>query len=262
MDDARFGRLIRMLRQRRGWRQVDLAARAGVGVSVVARLEAGRLGPIRTATLRTIVGAFGLSFDAGLRGLGAEQDRLLDEKHALVLGSGASWLKGLGWVTAVEVSYSEYGERGSIDILAWHPSSATVLVIEVKTELASVEATLRKHDEKARLARTISRREGWQPRSVARLLVLPEDRTQRRNVERHSAVLGSAYPLGTRAVRAWCRNPSGPMSGLMFLLPPASTRTGASGTRRARIRLSMGDRSGTRPEPIKIPRGRPARPSR
>ena len=255
MDDARFGRLIRMLRQRRGWRQVDLAARAGVGVSVVARLEAGRLGPIRTATVRTIVATFGLSFDAGLRGLGADQDRLLDERHAGVLGAGARWLEGIGWITVVEVSYSEYGERGSIDILAWHPSSATVLVVEVKTELASIEATLRKHDEKARLARTIARRLGWQPRTVARLLVLPEDRTQRRVVDRHGAILDSAYPLRTRAVRAWCRSPIGPMSGLIFLPQPASTRTATNRTRRARIRLSAADRSRSPAEPAEPPDG-------
>jgi hypothetical protein len=50
------------------------------------------------------------------------------------------------------VSYSVYGERGSIDLLAWHPAIRTLLVIEVKTEVSSVEAMLRKHDEKVRLA--------------------------------------------------------------------------------------------------------------
>jgi hypothetical protein len=55
-----------------------------------------------------------------------------------------------------------FGERGSIDLLAWHESSRTLLVIELKTELTSVEETLRRHDSKVRLAPGIAReRFGW-----------------------------------------------------------------------------------------------------
>ena len=50
VDDAKLGRLMRLLRQRRGWRQIDLATKAGIGVSAVARLESGRLEPMRLAT--------------------------------------------------------------------------------------------------------------------------------------------------------------------------------------------------------------------
>ena len=74
-----------------------------------------------------------------------------------------------------------YGERGSIDLLAWHEASRTLLVIEFKTELTSIEETLRRHDSKVRLAPGIAReRFGWDPAVDARLLVLPEDRTARR----------------------------------------------------------------------------------
>ncbi len=236
MDDARFGRLIRLLRQRRGWRQVDLAARSRVGISVVARIEAGRLGPMRIGTLREVTSAFGLSFDPALRGLGADLDRLLDEKHAVLLGTCSNWLARTGWLLSAEVSYSEYGERGSIDLLAWHEAHRSLLVIEVKTELASLEATLRKLDEKTRLARTIGRRQGWDAEFVGRLLVLPEDRTQRRQVDRHRPILDLAFPLRGRAVQAWCRGPTGPMSGLIFLRLPANA--GEPGRRRTRVRAA------------------------
>jgi hypothetical protein len=191
---------------------------------------------MRMGTLRDVTAAFGLSFDPALRGLGADLDRLLDEKHAALLGTCSSWLSRTGWVPSAEVSYSEYGERGSIDLLAWHETRRALLVIEVKTELASLETTLRKHDEKTRLGGTIGRRQGWDAATVGRLLVLPEDRTQRRQVDRHGAVLDRAYPFRGRAVQAWCRSPTGPMSGLIFLRLPA--KAGGPGRRRTRVRAT------------------------
>jgi predicted transcriptional regulator len=40
VDDRRVGLVIRALRRRRGWRQVDLAAAASVSQSLIARAEA------------------------------------------------------------------------------------------------------------------------------------------------------------------------------------------------------------------------------
>jgi transcriptional regulator with XRE-family HTH domain len=238
MDDARLGRLIRVLRHRRGWRQVDLAARAGVGPGVVAKLEAGRVGPMRTGTICMIVSVFGLSYEGGVRGLGADEHRLLDEGHSALQGVCATWLSRLGWQTQAEISYSEWGERGSVDVLAWHAPSGSLLVIEIKTELPSIEATLRKLDEKVRLAPTMARRCGWHPASISRLLVLPEDRTQRRRVAAHASVLNGAYPSRTRAVRAWCTTPAGSIAGLLFLADPGAGRTMVGWGRRSRIRLA------------------------
>jgi transcriptional regulator with XRE-family HTH domain len=56
-----------------------------------------------------------------------------------------------------EVSYAVFSERGSIDLLGWHADTATLLVVEVKSEIATVEGTFRKHDEKVRLAGRIAR---------------------------------------------------------------------------------------------------------
>ena len=189
MDDARLGRLVRVLRHRKGWRQVDLATRARVGQEAVAKIEAGRLGAMRVASVRAVVAAFGLSYESDVRGLGATEDRLLDQRHAALLGVCYSWLLSIGWLARTETSYSEFGERGSVDLLGWHPATASLIVIEIKSELASVEATLRKLDEKVRLAAKIVRPFGWRPVSVSRLLALPEDRTQRRRVVAHAAVL-------------------------------------------------------------------------
>ncbi|MGH2464701.1 MAG: helix-turn-helix transcriptional regulator, partial [Candidatus Limnocylindrales bacterium] len=231
------------LRPRRGWRQVDLAKRAGVGRSVVSDLERGRLDGRTLSTIRKVMESFGLTLEIAARGSGADLDRVLDERHARLLGACAKWLQSLGWQAIAEVSYSEWGERGSIDLLAWHPSTATLLVIEIKTDLASVEETLRKHDEKARLAPKIARSHGWEASQVGRLLVFPEDRTQRRRVAAHEAVITGAYPTSSHRARAWCRTPHGPMSGLIFLTESApSGRMGGRGPRQ-RIRLPATPRS-------------------
>jgi len=236
MDDARLARLIRVLRHQRGWRQADLAERAGVSPDAIVRFEAGRLGHMHMSTIRAIVSAFGLSYEGAVRGLGANEDRLIDERHATLSGGCASWLTSLDWLMRSEVSYSEWGERGSVDLLAWHAATRSLIVIEIKTELASIESTLRKLDEKARLASAIVRPFGWQPASVSRLLVLPEDRTQRRRVVAHASILEAAYPLRTRAIRTWCKAPAGSMAGLMFLASPAPGQSVLGRARRERIR--------------------------
>ena len=236
MDDTRLGRLVRVLRQRRGWRQADLAGRAGIGRTVVSDLERGQANGTSLATVRKIVGAFGLSTELVVHGLGADMDRVLDERHAALLGACSKWLRGLGWTIVAEVSYSEWGERGSVDLLCWHAQTATLLVVEIKTELASVEATLRKHDEKARLGPKLARdRFDWRPQAVGRLLVFPDDRRERARVEAHASVLVGAYPLRGYEARRWCRSPSGPMSGLLFL-PTGGVRPSPGRSQRERVR--------------------------
>ncbi|MGH2465323.1 MAG: helix-turn-helix transcriptional regulator [Candidatus Limnocylindrales bacterium] len=218
MHDIQLGRLPRAMRQRRHWRQQDLAERAGVGRTVLVDFEAGRLGGMRLATLRRIAAPLGFSLEVTPRGLGAEADRVLDQGHAFLLGATSVWLVDFGWRCVAEVSYSEWGERGSIDLLAWHEPTATLLVVEIKTELVSIEATLRKLDEKTRLAPAIATaRFGWQPAAVGRLLVLPDVRSERRRAASHGAVLDGALPVRSYAARSWCRSPVGSTAALLFL---------------------------------------------
>jgi len=239
VDDARLGRLVRAYRNRRRWRQVDLGGRAGVSRSVVSDLELGRVDGMTLATVRQVLAALGLSAEVAVRGGGAEADRLLDAGHARLVAATTRWVTDLGWLTQVEVTYSVWGERGSIDVLAWQEAARSLLVVEVKTELASIEATLREHDEKVRLALGVARdRFGWEARGVSRLLVLPDQRTQRRRVAVHGDVLGRVYPARSRAVRAWCRRPTGPLSGLLFLPDSTTSRTKVVRGPRQRVRAS------------------------
>ena len=226
MDDLRIGRVARALRLRLGLRQGDVAAQAGCSQSEVSLLERGRVSGMSLRRLRAFFAAFDAELVVFVRWRGGSLDRLLDARHATLAELTTRRLEASGWVVAPEVTYSVYGERGSIDLLAWHPGTRTLLVIELKTEVASIEETLRRHDQKVRLAPGVAReRFGWEPAVVARLIVLPEDRTARRRVEQHRSVFRRAYPLGNAAIRRWLDAPGGASGGILFLSDTSLART-------------------------------------
>jgi hypothetical protein len=186
-------------------------------------------------TLRRVFGTLDADVVTVVRWRAGALDRLLDEGHADIVGRMVTYLVARGWTVIPEATYSEWGERGSIDILAWHQESRTLLVIEVKTEIASVEELLRRHDVKVRLApRLAEARFGARPATTARLLVLSASATNRRRVERMDAALGAAYPMRGSEVRAWLRRPDGALSGLLFVGGGTANRRPTSARRMRR----------------------------
>lgn len=247
MDGRRIGRMVRALRHRLGWRQVDLADRAGVSQSLVSLIERGRIEAVAVGKLVAVLRALDADLVLLARWRGGDLDRLLDEAHAGLVGLAAGLLAEAGWTTQVEVTYSIDRERGSIDLLGWYPHTATLVVVEVKSELVSIEETLRRHDAKARLAARIAAdRFGWRPHAVARLLVLPEGTTPRRRVARHDAVLRRAYPLRGLEARAWLASPGSADASLVFLSSPdTNTARGRRGSP-TRKRIRRGPAPGAR----------------
>ncbi len=244
VDDQRVGRTLRALRHRVGWRQSDVAVIASLTQDDISRAERGRMTDLRK--LRRHAAALDAEAFVAVRWRGGEIDRLLDEGHAAIVGWVVSTLTALGWEVAPEVSYSVRGERGSVDVLAWHAQSRTLLVVEVKTELTSIEETLRKHDAKQRLAALVAsdRFEWSRPASVCRLLVLPESTTSRRRLARHSAVLSQAYRLRGADARAWLANPTGGQSQSLLVFAPLTRqpRLRRSSVSRKRIRVANAKR--------------------
>ena len=240
MDDFRLGRMAWVLRQRLELRQEDVAARAGVRHDTVSRLERGDIGGMTLATIRRIFAVFDAEVVLYVRWHGGDIDRLLDRRHAEMGEAMVERLSSLGWTVMPEVSFSEFGERGSIDLLGWHPASSTLLVIEIKTELTSIEETIRRHDAKARLGAKIAReRLGWEAQMVGRLLVLPEERTPRRHVERHEGLFLRSYPMRGWELRRWLASPSaGPAADPPAPAPAASLPGTAPGTAPGAARLS------------------------
>jgi transcriptional regulator with XRE-family HTH domain len=227
VNNLQVGRAARALRHRLGLRQADIAERVGLGHDLVSRIERGRIDGMTIRTLRRLFDGFDAEVVLTIRWRGGELDRVMDRRHATLAETVTKRLVRLRWTVLPEVSFSEYGERGSIDLLAWHAPTRTVLVIELKTELTSIEETIRRHDVKERLAATIGlERFGARPAAIARLLVLPGERTPRRHVAAFDNVLRRAYPARGRSAREWLSAPSGPMSGLIFVPSTDGTRVG------------------------------------
>jgi transcriptional regulator with XRE-family HTH domain len=216
MDDQRVGRIVRALRRRRGWRQSDLARAASCSQNAISRIERGHVETASLRLIRRVSAALEANVLLEMRWHGAALERLLDEDHARLAGQVAAELSRLGWAVQPEVSYSVYGERGSIDLLAWRPTQRTLLVIELKSDLPSAEATLRKLDEKVRLAPAIAtERFGWRANGASRLLIIPEGQTLRRRVALHQ-IFGQALPARNVAVKTWLRSPAEHLAGLWF----------------------------------------------
>lgn len=223
-EDERLAALLKAIRRRSGRTQMQLAAAAGVTRRDIIHIEAARVG---SGELERVRRSFA-GLDARLKSVvlwnGAATDRLLDERHAAIVERVAALLTSRGWRAAVEVTFSEWGERGSIDVLAGHPPARAVVVIEVKASLGSLEEMNRTLDAKVRLAPKLARdRFGWAPSSASRLLVMPRDSSLRQFVEGHGATMASLYPLRGRQVRAWLRQPGSAMGGI-WLVPEGRIR--------------------------------------
>ena len=221
VNDPRLGASYRALRRRRGWRQRDVGSAIRRSQQFISKIERGSIGDVSVDELRAVASALDGTVALELRWHGGGLDRLLDERHAALVGLTVGLLTTLAWSTEIEATYSHYGERGSIDILAWHQATATLLVVEIKSDLVSVESTLRKLDEKVRLGPFVARdRLSWRASTVGRVLVLPSTTTQRRRVARHAAILDAALPLRFGDMRAWLRRPTGPAAGSSLLQIP------------------------------------------
>jgi hypothetical protein len=203
----------------------------------VSLIERGHLGSVSVRTLRRVFAVVDASCDLRPSWRGGALDRLLDEAHAALVLRRAAALHDAGWTVAIEATYSVYGERGSIDVLAARPPVRAVAVEEVKSDFTSLEQLGRKTDEKVRLVRTRLCRErfGFDPVAVGRILVLPDTATARRQVQRLTPALDSMFPARTWEVRRWLRKPVGDIDGILFVAD--TNRGSASGDQRGRIRV-------------------------
>lgn len=121
MDDVRVGRVFRAVRLRRGLRQLDVASAAGVSQQLVSLLEHGRFELITVHALRRVGAALEITLPFHPHWRGAEPARLLDADHATLVEVVARRLRRAGWQTEFEYTFNVYGERGSVDVLAWRP---------------------------------------------------------------------------------------------------------------------------------------------
>jgi len=220
---------MRLVRLRRGWRQIDLARRSNLSQASISRIERGHLGTQSVDSIRAVAAALDIRVDVIPRWRGGDLDRLLNARHSALHEEVARWFKARypAWVLAPEVTFAIYSDRGIIDILAWHPGRRALLVIELKTQIADVNELLGTLDRKRRLATEIARSRGWDATTVSAWLIVAEGRTNRRRIEAHETMLRAALPGSTRGMRAWLKDPGVPLGALSFW-PGTGGRRGAA----------------------------------
>jgi transcriptional regulator with XRE-family HTH domain len=237
MDDRAVGRLLRAVRLRRNLRQRDVAELSSVHQGVISDLELGGLEAVGLATARRVASRLDVRLVVTAQWRGGEGDRLLDQAHAMIVEHVIAFLRGANWQVVPEFSFDVYGDRGSVDILAWHPEERILLVVEVKSTLTDLQDLLASLSKKVRVVpRVVTGELGWRPRSVAVLLVAAGTTGNRAIVERHSSTFEAALPARSRAVRAWLRRPTGSLAGLWFVSRGSVPRAATAGSR-ARVRL-------------------------
>ena len=113
MDHAKIGRSIRVVRIGAGSGRRTSRAR-WLSQPTISRIEGGRLDGITVGALERVLAELGIGMRTSLWWQGAELDRLIAGRHSAMHDALARLFEDLpGWVTAPEVTFAIYGERGS-----------------------------------------------------------------------------------------------------------------------------------------------------
>ena len=248
MDDQRVGALLRVLRIRRGLRQIDVAVLAGVSDATVSRIERGHLEQLSLAAVRRVVRVLEARLDLSVWTRSGDIERVSSSRHASLVNALVATLAAAGWSCRPEVSFSVGGERGLIDILGWHAPTRALLVIEVKTEVVDVAETVGTLDRKRRLAAGIARGIGWATESISCALVVADTRTNHRRITQHAATFEAALPHGGQRFRAFVQRPAGVIVAVAFwpIRHQGTARHLATGARRVRRPGSPAGRANSR----------------
>jgi hypothetical protein len=194
-------------------RQVDVATAARLSRSLVASIDRGDVDGVTIGAITGAASSLGADVDLVLRWRGERLDRLLDEDHARLVDIVVRRLRAATWNVEVEVSFSIWGERGSIDVLAQHPATGSLLVVEVKSVVPDSQELLHRLDQKARLAPKMAGELSRQVRTVSGVLVIGATATSRRRIARLATTYDPALRDRGTAVREWLRQPAGHCAG-------------------------------------------------
>ena len=183
-----FGRVSRDTRLRLDLSQQEVGDSVGISRGYLARVEAGRANP-SLALVDRLGEALGLRLELiATPPIFLSERRSHDLVHPRCSGAVDRRLTSADWIVAREVEVSEGRIHGWIDLLAFHPRSGILLIIEIKTRLDDLGATERQISWYERHAVAAARRLGWQPRqTTAWLIALWSDEVDRAIVANREA---------------------------------------------------------------------------
>ncbi len=206
--------------------QVELGRRAGISRQMVAAVEGGRA----NASLDVVIGLFD--------GLGVEVDivvqranvvigpRQRDAAHAICSGYVQRRLESAGWRVAREVRIDSGRYHGWIDLLAFHESSGTLLIIEIKTRIDDLGAIERSLDWYSREARGAARRLGWRPKQVGAWLLALASEEVESQLRLMRPAIDRAFPIRASGMSSLFEEPDATIGGrAIALVDPRSRRS-------------------------------------
>ncbi len=195
------GSMVRKIRTTIGWSQRELGRRSATSQSMVCLVERGVVRDLTFSTASSLLGAMGarlvVQVDAPYLG---DRERQRDPAHARLGACVVARLRRAGWQTRVEVEVGEDRSRGWIDLLACHPVSRVLLVIEIKTEihdLGQIERSLGWYEREAWAA---ARRFGWRPKRQIGCLLLLATQANDLRIASNRASIEAGFPLRARHV--------------------------------------------------------------
>jgi transcriptional regulator with XRE-family HTH domain len=249
MTDERVGRFLVAVRRHLGLRQLDVAVAARVDQTVVSRIERGELARVSVAAFRSVCRALGVESSVDLRWRGGLGDRLVDQDHARLVEAAVAMLERAGWIIVPEYTFNVFGERGSVDILAWHPLHRALLIVEVKTRLTDLQRLLMSMSRKVRLVPpAVAKDRGWDRRSLGIVVLVADTKGNRSTAAAHRATFDATFPSGSRAVRAWLQSPTGDVAGLWFTALRRQVPADRDLRQRVRVRHSAATRAPSGPQ--------------
>ncbi len=238
LNDIQLGTLFRAVRIQRGLRQEDVARLAGTSPSSISRIERGMFGTLAVEVIRRVGAVLEIRLDLVPSWRGGDLERVVNARHSALHERLADRLaRAPGWVSAAEVSYSIWGERGVIDRLAFHAGRRMLAIFELKADLGDPAGLVAQVDRYRRLAQEIARSRGWAAESVSCWAVVADTDTNRRRLAAHRELLRGAFPADGRGLGAWLVNPVARVDGLTFLAypPPRTGKRSLTAVKRVRV---------------------------
>jgi transcriptional regulator with XRE-family HTH domain len=166
-----FGPVARSTRIRLDLTQQALADAIGISRGYVAKIERGRAN-VSVDTLELVAQGLGMTLELMVTGPLFLADRPIhDLVHARCGEAIGRRLRAAGWEVLREVEVTSGRVHGWIDILAFHPRTRTMLIIEIKTRLDDVGGLQRQLGWYERHLAEVARRQGWVPRDTSTWLI-------------------------------------------------------------------------------------------
>ena len=166
---ARLGALVLDARVGARLSKTELGRRTGISRQMVAVVETGSGNPSVEVIDRLLQGCMADLDWVVHKPVELITHRVRDGSHAATSACIQRRLERAGWLVAREVGFEDGRYRGWIDLLAYHPGTGTLLVIEVKTRLDDIGGLERSLDWYTRVASAAARRLGWRAQDHPRM---------------------------------------------------------------------------------------------